>query len=114
MTSGALIICVVCQFCLVGGNLLLKQSMSATHVIPIPWIRVATCLSAGIALLTLWFFLWLGLLSSWDLTQVFPFEGLSPPLILLGAWLFLGERISIRGWVGIAMIGAGIVVLAAS
>jgi undecaprenyl phosphate-alpha-L-ara4N flippase subunit ArnE len=111
LTVGAIAICVFCQLCLVGGNLLLKHSMDAAQQAVVSRSRVTIGLLMGVILLALWFFLWLGLLGSWDLTQVYPFEGLSPLLILLGTRLFLGEHISARGWTG---IGTGVAVLTTS
>jgi uncharacterized membrane protein len=28
--------------------------------------------------------------------------------MMLSAWIFLGEKVSLRGWVGVALIGAGL------
>ena len=63
-------------------------------------------------MLNVWFFLWLGLLRNWDLSRVFPFEGLSPLLLMLGAWMFLGERVPPRAWLGIVLIGVGVSLVA--
>jgi len=112
MTFLAISICVVCQFSLVAGHLLLKHAMNATHLTPRPWAVILWNVAGGIALLNLWFFLWLGLLRTWDLSRVFPFEGLSPLLLVLGAWIFLGERVSPRAWFGIVLIGAGVALVA--
>ena len=68
--------------------------------------------AGGIGCLSLWFFLWLGLLRNWDLSRLFPFEGLSPPLTVLAAWMFLGERVSPRTVAAIVMIGIGVALVA--
>jgi uncharacterized membrane protein len=108
MTSLAVSICVLCQFCLVAAHLLLKHAMNATHVTPRRWTVILWNVAGGIGLLNVWFFLWLGLLRNWELSRVFPFEGLSPLLLVLGAWIFLGERVSPRAWFGIVLIGVGV------
>jgi uncharacterized membrane protein len=94
-------LCVLCQLFLVCGQLLLKRAMNAAPV------KFGT-LTGGIALLTAWFFLWLWLLSRWDLSRLFPFEGLNPALVVLGARLFLKERVTPSAWIGIALISAGV------
>lgn len=108
MTILATGICVLCQLCLVIGHLLLKHAMNATHANPKPWTTIVWYVASGTCLLSVWFFSWLGLLRTWDLSQIFPFEGLSPPLLVLGAWLFLGEHVTPRAWLGIGLIGAGV------
>jgi drug/metabolite transporter (DMT)-like permease len=107
VTALAVTICLFCQLFLVSGQLLLKRGVNAT-----PVRRGA--LAGGIALLAAWFFLWLGLLANWELSRLFPFEGLNPVLVALGARVFLHERLSPRGWAGIAMISVGVALVSAS
>ena len=114
MTALAFALCVLCQICLVTGQVLLKRGMDATHDEPFPWRTVVAQVGGGIAILSVWFFLWLGLLQDWELTQLFPFEGLSPPLIVLSAWFFLKERVTPRAWIGILLIGAGVMLVSGS
>ena len=47
-----------------------------------------------------------------DASKVAPVDKLSLLLVVAVAFVFLGERPSPREWVGIAMIGAGVLVLA--
>ena len=47
-----------------------------------------------------------------DASQVAPVDKFSLVLVALFAFAFLGERPSPREWLGIAMVGAGVVVLA--
>jgi uncharacterized membrane protein len=107
VTTIAILMAVTCELALVGGQLLLKRAMSATP----PRIGV---LAGGIAFLTAWFFIWLELLSRWDLSRIFPFEGLNPALVVLGAALFLKERVPIATWFGIALISAGVAIVSVS
>lgn len=112
MSLFAVAVCLLCQVCLVAGNLMLKHGMAATEDSPRHWPRISLWLAGGIASLTLWFFLWLGLLRTWDVSQLYPFEGLSPVLLVLSAWILLGERVQERGWIGIVLIGLGVGLLA--
>ena len=107
MSATAIALALTCQLFLVIGQLLLKRSMNATP------IRIGS-LAGGIALLSCWFFLWLWLLGRWDLSRLFPFEGLNPALVVFGAWLFLKERVPVTAWIGIALISAGVALVSAS
>ncbi len=107
MTTVAIALCLLCQLLLVVGQLLLKRGMNTS---PIRYGYLA----AGVVLLSGWFFLWLGLLANWELSHLFPFEGLNPALLVFGAWLFLKERVPVSGWVGIALISAGVALVSAS
>ncbi len=107
MTVFAIALCVVCQLFLVTGQLLLKRAMNATPV------RYGV-LAGGIALLAAWFFTWLYLLKSWELSHLFPFEGLNPALLVLGASLFLKERVPLLAWAGVGLISIGVALVAGS
>jgi uncharacterized membrane protein len=107
MTTVAIILCVVCQLFLVAGQLLLKRGMGGDRV-------RARWVAAGTACLTGWFFLWIGLLQRWELSRLYPFEGLDSALLVLAAWLFLRERLPWVGWVGVALITAGVALVSAS
>ena len=76
--------------------------------------RPACGCSAGIALFSLWFFLWLDLLGKYELSQLYAFEGLAPVFLMAAAWLFLGEKVPLRGWIGVSLIGAGLMLVAAA
>ncbi len=104
MTASAIGLALMSQFFLVFGQLLLKRGMRVT-----PLARGS--LSGGIVLLSVWFFLWLGLLADWDVSRLFPFEGLNPVLVVLGAWLFLKEHVPLLGWIGIGLISLGVVLV---
>jgi uncharacterized membrane protein len=111
VTALAIGICIVCQLFLVAGQVLLKHAMAKDGA---DWRRTHLRLLPGIACMTVWFFLWLGLLEKWELSKVFPFEGLNPALLVVAAWLFLRERVTVGTWVGIALITAGIVLVSGS
>ncbi len=64
--------------------------------------------------MTLWFFLWLGLLSKWDISKLFPFEGLNPVLMAIAAWLVLKEKLPISAWFGLVLVCVGIAIVSAS
>jgi transporter family protein len=47
-----------------------------------------------------------------EASKVAPVDKLSLVLVAIFAYLFLAERPSMREWIGIAMVGAGVVILA--
>jgi len=48
-----------------------------------------------------------------DLSQVYPIaRGMAPALVALGAFLFIGETLTGLGWAGLALVTAGIGILA--
>lgn len=106
MSAGLITLCIVCQVFLVAGQLLLKRAMADEQA-----AKTALRLTPGIACMTAWFFLWLGLLAQLDLSKIFPFEGLNPALMILAAALFLKERITWTTWAGMALITAGIMLV---
>jgi uncharacterized membrane protein len=114
VTALAIALCILCQVFLVVGQVLLKHAMApATESAGLRAIGVRNLL-LGIACLTAWFFLWVGLLQQWELSQIFPFEGLNPALLVIAAWLFLGERLPPSAWVAIALITVGVVLVSSS
>ena len=114
MTLLLIIICVLSQICLAGGQIFLKHAMNFTHRSPLPWARFLPIFGAGIAAMTCWFFLWTGVLQNLNLSYVYPFAGLSPVLLVLGAALFLKEKLSLRTCIAIALIAGGIALVSAS
>lgn len=107
MTAIAVALALLSQLFLVIGQLFLKRGMSAARV------RYGS-VGSGIACLAVWFFLWLGLLARWDLSRVFPFEGLNPVMVVLGAAAFLREKVSLGGWIGVALVSFGVAIISSS
>jgi undecaprenyl phosphate-alpha-L-ara4N flippase subunit ArnE len=64
--------------------------------------------------MTVWFLLWLGVMHQVELSKQMPMEGISPLLIVLGAALFLGERLDWRGWAGVGLTSVGVLLVSAS
>jgi drug/metabolite transporter (DMT)-like permease len=114
VTAIAIGLCVVCQLLIVVGQLLLKHAMGSQAAGQVLREHRARNFVLAIACLTLWFFLWLGLMRRWDLSKLYPFEGLNPALMAIGAWLVLKERLPAKAWIGLALISAGIALVAAS
>ena len=93
-------------------GLLLGVAMAGCLVALLAGTAWAFHLGLPVAFLGVWFFLWLGLLSKYELSQLYAFEGLSPVFLMASAWLFLGEKVPLRGWIGVSLIGAGLMLVA--
>jgi drug/metabolite transporter (DMT)-like permease len=97
----------------VAGQLFLKRAMESTakgnrHP------RFASLLGAGIFLMTISFFLTLGLLQRFDLSYLYPFQGLSVIIIAFAAAIVLREKLTLRLTIGAALISAGIILVSIS
>lgn len=114
MTPTTIALLVASQVVLVVSQLFLKHAMNLTEREPRPWIAVVAHFALFIALMTLWFLMWLGFLQKMPLSQVLPWEGLAPLLLVVGAAVFLKEKISPQALLGMVLISAGIVLVALS
>ena len=102
----------ISQLALVAGQIYLKRAM--THREQADSRGWITLLVIGITTMTVWFLLWLGAMARVDLSQLMPMEGLSPLLIVVGAMIFLRERLDWRGWTGVALTCVGVVLVSMS
>lgn len=68
----------------------------------------------GIAATTLYFFLWMAVLSLADVSWALPLRSGQYLLVALMALLFLKEKISKKRWIGIALVTIGIFFIAQS
>jgi drug/metabolite transporter (DMT)-like permease len=114
VTPLAVVLVLISQFAQVGGQVLLKRGMSELGKTPRRRAPVLWGLGGGIAMLTAWFGLWMGLMQKLDLSLLYPFTGLSPVLMVLAAGVFLRERADWRTWLGVALIAAGTVLVSFS
>jgi drug/metabolite transporter (DMT)-like permease len=114
VTVLSLFLVLTCQVALVAGQILLKHGMN--HFGKKRWHvgRIAWGLGGGIAMLALWFLLWMGLMQKMDLSFLYPFQGISPVLLVLAAGIFLKERANWQKWLGVALIAGGTLLVAFS
>jgi uncharacterized membrane protein len=114
VTAVAITLALLCQVLLVAGQVLTKHAMgSATAEAGLRGINIRN-LALGVASMSVWFFIWIGLLQHWELSQLFPFEGLAPVLLVVAARIFLKEKLPLIAWIGIALITAGTVLVSGS
>jgi drug/metabolite transporter (DMT)-like permease len=71
-------------------------------------------IAAGIAAMTVGFFLWLGLLKRYELSYLYPFEGCDRIILVVACTLFLKERLTRELILGMLLIVAGTVLVSVS
>lgn len=115
MTSWFLILIILSQIFMVGGQIFLKHALNKKEEMAdvSRWKKSAPFIY-GISLMTLWFFLWLELLSQVDLSYLYPFDALSPLFMAFGASIVLKEKMTPRLWYGILLIITGLMLVGAS
>ena len=114
MTPLLALFVLVAVIALVGGQIFLKHAANYTNERPIRWRPCAGAFATGIGSFTLWFFLWLYLLGKLPLSYLYPFAALSGVFISIAAMIFLREKTSLRLWMGILLIGAGVLIVSTS
>lgn len=113
MTSVAFLLILLSECSSVAGQIFFKHAMSQPEGTSRG--KFLGIFLSGIAVKALAFFVWLGLLARFkDLSYLYPFEGLSPILIVVTASLFLKEKMTASLWVGVILISLGVVLVSAS
>ena len=114
MSFLAFVLIVVSLLTFVVAQLVLKRPMEFSAKNGLHNSRFISLISVGIALMTISFFLTLGLLQRFDLSYLYPFQGLSVIFITLMAALMLKEKLNLRLTIGALLISAGIVLVSLS
>jgi uncharacterized membrane protein len=110
----AFFLIIVSLLSFVLAQLILKRAMEFSTTRGFRNSRFVSLTGVGVALMTLSFFLTLGLLQRFDLSYLYPFQGLSVIFITLTAAVVLKEKLSPRLIVGSLLISAGIVLVSMS
>jgi uncharacterized membrane protein len=95
----------------VAAQLILKRAMEASRTTGFRNTQFFWRVTVGVILMTISFFLTLGLLQRFDLSYLYPFQGLSVIFITLTAAVVLKEKLNLRLTVGALLISAGIVLV---
>ena len=98
----------------VMAQLILKRAMASTARNGFRNLRFVSLVIVGVFLMTISFFLTLGLLQRFDLSYLYPFQGLSVIIITLMAAVMLKERLTLQLTIGTLLISAGIVLVSLS
>src|ERR1700693_1473445 len=114
MTLLSLVLILLALLTFVGGQLILKRAMESTVVHGLRQSRFIALLACAIFLMTISFFLTLGLLQRFDLSYLYPFQGLSVIIISLMAALLFKEKLTPQLTIGALLISAGVVLVSFS
>jgi drug/metabolite transporter (DMT)-like permease len=106
------------------GDILLAKGMKELGDVSTQGVRgmLGTALQAmvepkiivGTAMLALFFFLWLAVLSWEDLSVALPLQALNYVLVAFLAQFYLGEQVTPLRWAGIALVCVGVLLIARS
>jgi uncharacterized membrane protein len=110
----AFFLIVVSLVTFVTAQLILKRAMEFSARIGMRNGYFVSRVVIGVALMTVSFFLTLGLLQRFDLSYLYPFQGLSVIFITMLATVVLKEKLSTRLTIGALLITAGIVLVSMS
>jgi len=99
---------VISESCSVAGQIFFKRAMGGAKA------KQAATLTSGIAVMAVGFFLWMGLMSKFDLSYLYPFDGLNRVVLMFAASIFLKEKMTLNLWVGVALICAGVLLVSRS
>jgi len=114
VTFLAFLFIVISLVTLVAAQLILKRAMefSMSHGMRNSYFTWRVVI--GVFLMTISFFLTLGLLQRFDLSYLYPFQGLSVIFITVLETVVLKEKLSVRLTIGALLITAGIVLVSMS
>jgi drug/metabolite transporter (DMT)-like permease len=98
----------------VAAQLILKRAMEFSAMNGMRNSYFVSRVVIGVVLMTVSFFLTLGLLQRFDLSYLYPFQGLSVIFITILATVVLKEKLSVRLTIGAILITAGIVLVSMS
>ncbi len=114
MTFLAFLFIFISLIAFVAAQLILKRAMefSTTHSMRDSYF--ISRVGIGVVLMTISFFLTLGLLQRFDLSYLYPFQGLSVIFITVLAAVVLKEKLSMRLTIGALLITAGVVLVSIS
>jgi uncharacterized membrane protein len=97
----------------VTGQLFFKRAMEASRRLGFGR-QFASYFFPGIAAMTISFFLTLGLLQRFDLSYIYPFQGLSVIIISAMAAFLLKEKLTLQLTLGALLISVGVVLVSLS
>lgn len=114
MTPWSFVLILISLVAFVAGQLFLKRAMDLSTADGFRNGKVISILGGGIFSMTISFFLILGLLGHFDLSYLYPFQGLSVIIISIAAAIVLREKLTLQLTIGALLISAGIVLVALS
>lgn len=107
MTLLAFALLMISECCTITGQVFFKHAMAGKG-------SKTVRLASGMAIMAVGFFLWVGLMPKYDLSYLYPFDGLNRVMLMFAASIFLKEKMTLNLWMGVALICAGILLVSRS
>lgn len=114
MTFGSVVLILVWLASFVAGQLFFKRAMSLAGAAGFHAPKTIFILAAGLATMTISFLLNLGLLQRFDLSYLYPFQGLTVILISVAAAVVLQEKLTLRLTIGAILITIGVALVSST
>jgi len=110
MLALAILFAVVSQLLFKSGIGSIGQVTLTKNTLPAEIWKLATSpqIVVGLALYSVGFLAWLGAMSRFGLSYVYPFTSMNYVLVLLFSWIVFNEPLSPIRWLGVAVIISGI------
>ena len=110
MLALAILFAVVSQLLFKSGVGSIGQVTLTRNTLPAEIWKLATSpqIVVGMALYSVGFLAWLGAMSRFGLSYVYPFTSMNYVLVLLFSWIVFNEPLSLMRWLGVAVIISGI------
>ena len=115
MNFASLSLILIALITFVAGQLILKRAMESTsRSESFGSKRFIWRIVFGVFLMTISFFVTLGLLQRFDLSYLYPFQGLSIVIISTLAAIVLKERLTLRLAIGVLLVTGGVILVSLS
>jgi uncharacterized membrane protein len=114
VTFLAFFLIVVSLLSFVVAQLVLKRAMEISRGTSLRNPQIIWLVTVGVVLMTISFFITLGLLQRFDLSYLYPFQGLSVIIMTVMAAVTLKEKVTLQLTIGTILIAAGIVLVSLS
>ena len=110
MLALAIVLAVASQLLFRTGVGSIGQMALTRSTLPAEVLKLVTSpyVIAGVALYSVGFLAWMGALSRFGLSYVYPFTALNYVLIMVFSWLLFDEPLSLTRWLGVAVIILGV------
>ena len=114
MLAMAILFAVISQLLFKYGVGSIGQVTLTRNTLPAEIWKLATSpyIVMGMALYSVGFLAWLGAMSKFGLSYVYPFTSMNYVLVLLFSWIVFSEPLSPIRWLGVAVIILGIFIAA--
>lgn len=114
MTAWSFVLILVWLATFVAGQLFFKRAMTLSSTSGLRDRKTLFILAGGLVTMTISFLLNLGLLQKFDLSYLYPFQGLSVIMISSAAAVVLQEKLTLRLTIGAILITIGVALVSST